>query len=257
MSKIKKETSSMDQSSFLQNFIYLMNNPQVRESIIKDFCKTCKDKIIYLGTFYVSGAKYNLVDNSFKTPFDKKLVKKMKQCQKKANNQNIHFTVSYTYDEVSVHFVTFVYEFSKKKMIHFDPGIGMYDHGQKTIVPSVLAIFQNSNLLDENNELGICHKFMWKGKKTGVQFNNLYHLSCPRDAFCQSWTIFFIYQSTKSKTFSFVKKWCNIAPEKREAFLILNFIIPVLKYFPQYRLKVEENLPSHNYLKLLKMNFHM
>lgn len=238
-------------SSFLQNFIYLMNDENVRSTIITKFCKDCSRNLKYIGTFYVNGSKYNLIDTKQKQSFKKVLTSKLKKLKTK---NEIHFTVSYSYNINSVHYVSFVYLPSTKKLIHFDPGISMYEQGQKTIVPSVFQLLKQENLLKTQEEIGECPKFNWGKKKTGVQFNNHPYQPCPRDAFCQTWTVFFIYQTSKCKTFRFVKKWCEIPPEKRETYLVQNFIAPILRYFPNYYQSVQKDLPKQNYLKMIQRN---
>ena len=236
-------------SSFLQNFIYLMNDEKVRNTIITKFCKNCSRNLKYIGTFYVNGEKYKLMETNHKQSLKKILCSELKRLMKK---NEVHFTICYSYDKSSVHYVSFVYLPPIKKLIHFDPGISMYEHGQKTIVPSVFQLLKQENLLGSHEEIGECQQFKWGNKKTGVQFNNNPHQVCPRDAFCQTWTVFFIYQTANCKTFRFVQKWCEIFPEKRETYLVKNFIIPILKHFPNYCQRVQENLPTQNYLKLLQ-----
>ena len=236
-------------SSFLQNFIYLMNDEKVRNTIITKFCTDCSRNLKYIGTFYVNGPKYKLFDINQKQSLKKILCSKLRKLKTK---HEIHFTVSYSYDDSSVHYVSFVYISSMKKLIHFDPGISMYEHGQTTIVPSVSQLLKQENFLQSHEEIGECHQFKWGKKKTGVQFNNHPYQACPRDAFCQTWTVFFIFQTSKCKTFRFVKKWCEILPENREAYLVQHFIVPILKYFPKYYESVQKDLPKQNYLKLIQ-----
>ena len=242
-------SKSSEISSFLQNFIYLMNEESVRDTIIREFCKQCQKNIAYIGTFYVEGKKHNFKDMSKNRALAATLVPPLKKAK---GDKNIHFTICYSYDTSSVHYVTFIFMSGKNELIHFDPGISMYNHGQKTIVPTIVKLLQDKKLIQENQEVGTCAHFLWKGKKTGVQFNNQVHFSCPRDAFCQTWTIFFIYQASKSKTFRFVKKWCDIPPEDRENFLLKKFIIPLLQYFPRYYEKIRSKSPPEDYLTLLK-----
>lgn len=239
-------------SQFLQQFIYLMNEKSVRDKIIKQYCKSCKHSICYIDTFFVKGPKYHFSLTDFENePLEKKLKSKIKSLSKK-NVDSIHFTICYSYDQNAVHYVAFVYQPNQKKLIHFDPGISVYEHGQKTIVPTVVEIFYKNKWIEKNNEVGNCKSFKWNNKKTGVQFNRNFNYKYPRDSFCQTWTIFFIIKASTCKTFQFVKKWCDILPEQRETFLIQNFITPLLKTYPSYYNKVQQNLPKENYMKLLK-----
>lgn len=211
---------------FLQNFIYSMNDEKRRDKIMQEYCSKCNN-VFWIGTFYVMGDKYKLT-TSDGIPFHQILSKHVKIPKK---NEKICFTVCYQYEGNKVHYVSFC--FMKNTLIHFDPGVSLYEHGQKTLAPSVRKIFQQKKWTQNSKELGICKSFKFKGKKMGVQFNNL-NPYFPADAFCQTWTIFFFKTMCDSskKSFSFVTEWCNTKPEKREILLIREFIFPLLKKKP-------------------------
>ena len=146
------------------------------------------------------------------------------------------FTVCLVYDEHLVHYVAFLYVSKERRLISFDPGVQIYLHGQKTIVPRIEKYFMSEDLIDSDVRLGHCHQFRWKGKRMGVQYTGL---EDRPDAFCQTWTIFFLVRFLYSKSHRvddihrFVREWCKILPKNRAVMLTEQFIIPTLMYFPR------------------------
>lgn len=220
---------------FLQNFIYFMNSPTVRNEIIRKFYKT-QPSVEWWGTFYVSGPKHKLVvtahDNRV---IEESLLKFFQEFSKQLKNNKINiYTICYQYENNHVHYITDVYDNRTQSIYHFDPGVSLYEHGQKTIIPSWERQYKNLGLLKTSTDLGTCHTFSWKGKKMGVQYDGSSG-DFPADAFCQTWTIFFLYRlSFNISNYNFVKQWCGIRPSKRKAFLISNFIIPFLTQNKKY-----------------------
>jgi hypothetical protein len=230
-----------------------MNREEVRDKIMRDCLKTKElSRFKWFGTITLSGLVNKLNVNSWKK---KKLNKSLYDFVKEIkwdNKKTYLFTVMYVYEEYKVHYLSFIYEPSINRLTHFDPGISLYEHGQMTVVPSVNKVFCDLKLIKKKSkEIGICNSFKWKGKKMGIQYNNLNHYF-PADAFCQSWTIFFFIRYCNSSfDFEFLKSWCNLKPEKRELFLISNFILPFLLENPQYYNLVKKEIYKENYINLL------
>ena len=224
---------------FLQNFIYFMNLPTIRNEIIKKFYKD-QPSVKWWGTFYVSGPKNKLlVTNHDDTNIQQSLSKFFPGFANNLKNNKINiYTICYQYENNQVHYITDVYDNKEKSIYHFDPGVSLYEHGQKTIIPSWEKQYKTSGLVKTSKNLGECHSFLWRGKKMGVQYDGS-SSDFPADAFCQTWTIFFLYRlSFNLSQYDFVKNWCRIKPGKRKAFLISNFIIPFLTQNKKYYKKV-------------------
>jgi len=230
----------------LQEFIYFMNEKSVRDKIIQHSLRSYSHPGSWLGTWFVS-----LEDESSKHPktlllkknnsfFQKKWVgKSLHQCleNKKEFFQKakhpIFFTVCIQYELNKVHYVAFVYDPQQKTLTSFDPGVEVYHHGMKTIVPILRDIFHllhfipQPYLKQDQFSIGRCHEHQFKGKKMGIQFNGQ-----NMDAFCQTWTVFFIHRYLIHGNADFVLDWCKIPPPKRESFILIAFIIPFLDYHP-------------------------
>lgn len=241
---------------FLQNFIYLMNDTQIRDKIVQNCIKKNKlNSCKWLGTIVLSGLVNKLnVDSWNNKRIGKSLKSFLEKDLKWQKTKTYFFTVMYTYEQFKVHYLSYIYEPKFKKLTHFDPGISLYEHGQKTVVPSMNKAFCSLKLIDKKSqEIGVCNSFRWKGKKMGIQFNNLNDFF-PADAFCQTWTVFFFIRYCHSSfDFEFLKSWCNLKPEKRELFLISNFILPFLNENPKYYklLQIQINDERTNYINTL------
>jgi len=168
----------------------------------------------------------------------------------------VMFTVCILYDIHLVHYVSFMYDAQKKELTSFDPGVELYHHGQKTIVPLVQQAFEKAHLIAPSHHkiFGACHRFGFKNKKMGVQFNGNIKGRLPADAFCQSWTIFFfvrLLHSSEKDPKTFLYHWCNIHPYDREPFITSFFILPVLTYFPKVSKKYEDMVQQRDAIQLL------
>lgn len=147
------------------------------------------------------------------------------------------FTVCLLYDTNLVHYVSFLY--TDRQLLSFDPGVELYPHGQKTIVPRVEAAFRALRLIDSHSVQGACPHFAFGRKRRGVQFNGRLQYKLPADAFCQSWTLFFfvrlLYLPDRSleRIKLFLSDWCAIPPSDREYFITSFFIHPTLTYLPK------------------------
>ena len=261
-----------------QYIIYFFNKLPIRTKVIRSAIKQYKkdDKFCYFGTWYVEGPKLKL---TFRDPYDEELKKDFKEKMsvyhfiKKHKEdfelkRKILFTVCYCYEDYNVHFVSFIYDSKKRKLTHFDPGVHCYPKGQEVLVPSIVNVFKRLKLIEKNkygkshDELGDdCPRYNYKLKNEpiGIQYNGK-----NKDAFCQSWTLFFLIDQIKHYDEN-IEELCRIVPENRELHLYEHFIIPFLKKDSSYLKEIIEDLKdeiSHpkkpkEYLKLLEEYIHV
>jgi len=206
--------------NILQNLIYTFNKDSVRSRVIRPHLK--KD-YIYKGTF--------ILDKQFPS-FN------LWRMQK---NKKYLFTVAYRYRSNRIHYVAFVYDASTHQLICFDPGYNLYLYGRFKIIPIVISIFKQS-----------IPSLVVQGKcpmtKYGIQFTN--QSKFPADAFCQTWTLFFLISYLhKNGDISFFKEWCKIPPSKRQYFLLHHFVLPTTKkHIPKEHYKMIQAFINTNYL---------
>ena len=262
-----------------QYIIYFFNKLPIRSKVIKSAIRQYKkdDKFCYFGTWYLRGPKFKLnfddpYDHELETDFEffKKNMTLSNFLKKHSGNfelkRKIMFTCCYCYDYASVHFVSFIYDSKRRKLTHFDPGVHLYPKGQEVLVPSVVKAFKLAKLIEKNkygkpnDELGDdCPRYQYilKQEPIGIQYNGN-----NRDAFCQSWTLFFLVDQIKHFDES-VENLCRIIPENRELHLYEHFIIPFLKKkgnYPKYLNEIIQDLKDEDvkvkspkqYLKLLE-----
>jgi len=239
----------------LQNFIYLMNDFSTRNEIMAyhlrhtNNTKRCRWMGTWVvrkkgGDLYLEGAP----DPVLKQPIRNSSITALIQKHKKKFKESVFvfFTVCILYETNLVHYVSFMYDSSQKRLLSFDPGVELYHQGQDTIVPLVQKAFEAHGLIQGHSILGACSEHRFKNKKYGVQYNGKNKNTLPADAFCQSWTLFFfvrvmyIPEVTMDRVHEFVGEWCKIPPSKREHFITSFFIIPVLTYFPNIAKRYEE-----------------
>ena len=252
-----------------QYIIYFFNKLPIRSKVIKSAITQYKkdDKFCYFGTWYLRGQKFKL---NFDSPYDKELETDFDDFQKNMSLSNfikkhvehfelkrkILFTCCYCYDYASVHFVSFIYDSKRRKLTHFDPGVHVYPKGQEVLVPSVVKAFKRAKLIEKNkygksnDELGDdCPRYQYilKQEPIGIQYDGNH-----RDAFCQSWTLFFLVDQIKHFDES-VEDLCRITPENRELHLYQHFIIPFLKKkgnYPKYLKEIIESLKEEEEIKV-------
>lgn len=252
-----------DDPHIMQNFIYTMNDPIYRNDIMKYHLshshKTQTHR--WLGTWVLYEKSGNLIFKETDPLFQKQSFtgKNLSQVLQRSIIDKIKkypvsmFTVCLVYDEYLVHYVAFIYLQSEKQLISFDPGVDIYHHGQKTIVPIVQKMFLDHGLINKKSDhrLGYCHNIRWKTR--GLQFTGVEDVP---DAFCQSWTIFFLirflYSDGTNSAKQFVHNWCKIRPDRRAVMLTERFIIPSLLYFP----KILKNLKQMTSYKDPAMLMH-
>lgn len=229
-------------SDYLQTFIHCMNRDRIRSAVIRQHMQTCGDRDSeWLGTWYVRNTQprqlhiaepstffpRNHLHNNFQTSLYERQDRLIKGKRYKT------FTVCILYDLNRVHYVAFVYDSVDRSLTSFDPGAELYLHGMRTIIPIVRNAFRKLQLISHKSPiLGPCTDYLLQGKKAGVQYNGRVDTHLPADAFCQTWTLFFVCNLLSLHSTAFVRRWCRIPPKRREAFLIVSFIIPTLQQNP-------------------------
>lgn len=243
---MKCRKNDPDISRYLQTFIHAMNEPINRDAVIYDYIQSAND-VEWLGTWYVK----NIHDGKKNKP-ELVVARKSDFCptvgEKLADRVRFHqshlldkthvykiFTVCIYYDINLVHYVSFVFDVNNRNLISFDPGIELYKRGLKTIIPALRRIFYSlrlskTPLIRQQDALvvGRCD-IKFNGKKYGIQFNGQIHRDLPADAFCQTWTIFFLVRLVNLRNTDFVSEWCSIHPYQRESYILSSFIIPILE----------------------------
>jgi flagellar motor protein MotB len=162
--------------------------------------------------------------------FSKKITNFLKENRQLFSKKKILFTVCLHYNLRNVHYVSFVYDYSKKFLVSFDAGVMLYPEGQDIIVKGIIDSFQKANLLMKTTELGSsCYKYRYhfKNEKIGIQYNIE-----DKDAWCQSWSLYFLIEKIKNN--DIIEKVCKTYPYNREIYLMENFIIPILKQNEKY-----------------------
>jgi hypothetical protein len=260
----KRPFRNVEINELIQNLIYLMNDNHLRREIIVHhieqfelnhlfrWCGTIncnlKESSIHL-TQKIKQLSLPSPSPTTTTPrpvikFKQIDINKIVQLIKKNMDKFIEkpyalFTFVLVYDGFACHYVSFIYNRERKELISFDPGVQLYEHGQNTIVPVMKQVFyrlklisvENNQIKDNEYDFGKCHE-TFCGKEYGIQYNG--YGSLPADAFCQSWTIYFLIRFIicQGKTCNFVKDWCQVPPQDREGLILTEFLIPILQYSP-------------------------
>ena len=173
-----RNCKSGDTSRVLQSFIYTMNHCHYRTDLIRHHLKQSNKNRIYqwCGTWIVEAdttesLRLREIDPSI--PMMKTIRPGdsfhtiLSQKKNYFRNKCSAFTVCLVYDGNAVHYVFFLYDPKKHALTSFDPGVGLYLHGQNTIVPRVQKAFQHAGLCRfsyKNNHLGACHVYRFKKK---------------------------------------------------------------------------------------------
>ena len=228
-----QEGGSLD-TDWLQSLIYTMNEVPIRNQIVRNALRESlssqRPKYRWKGTWTFE----LLPDNSLRMRDPScSLFHEFLQSRWKCKTPVISlFTVCLVYDGNRVHYVAFVYRSDDQTLLSFDPGVGLYPHGQRTIVPYIRNTFSQLKWVSASRDVGRCHDFTFCGKRWGIQYNGDYTYSFPADAFCQTWTLFFVTRMViqdDTSDVSFVDTWCKIHPPRREEFLLLSFVLPELR----------------------------
>ena len=100
------------------------------------------------------------------------------------------------------------------------------------MLPLIKQAFTQAKLLKNTAELGkSCyqHRYIAADEPPGIQYAGDDKL---RDAFCQTWSIWFLVNFLKKK--KVIRKVCKLHPSNREVFLIKDFIVPILDSHPTW-----------------------
>jgi len=257
--KMKKKQEDVHISYLLQSFIYTMNEESVRNQLIQDSIRVSSSphKCKWLGTWTI---EYDKKKEMRIRSTQKSLIEFVKSLSFQSNTLYL-FTVCFVYDGNRVHYVAFIYYPFLKKLVSFDPGVELYHHGQQTIVPHIRKVFYeceflSNNVVNQQQNIGTCQEFSFCGKKWGIQYNANHVHSLPADAFCQTWTLFFLTRwilQLDPMDMSFVGNWCKIHPTRRELFLLSFFILPQLNCQSTLKKVYHQQLQLRNALDFKKV----
>ena len=252
-----KECSIIDNDLGLlgQYIIYFFNRLPIRTKIIREEIEKNRkdDTFCYFGTWYVEGRKNRL---RFRSPFDSELHSDLESLSRSFTlnqflrkfkkkfqiKRKVIFTVCYCYEEGKVHFVSFIYDSDSKKLMHFDPGIHLYQEGQTVLVPSIVNGFVKANLIPKEKsdiEIGTqCARYIYNLKKENIaiQYNGQ-----DKDAYCQTWTLAFLLKEIRKSTKN-IEHFCTIIPENRSLYLYKEFIIPFLRKNKKYMEEIVKDM---------------
>jgi hypothetical protein len=211
----------MEVNNILQELIYLFNEDGVRNSIINRVLKQNKTRYVWKGTFMLSKDE----------PFQQYRKWRL------SNTKLYLFSVGYVYNGNSVHYVAFILDPKKKQLICFDPGYNLYLYGSHKIIPIIVKQLKNDEIITNQIVLKTkCPKKYYK-ENYGLQYNGQspYKILLPADAFCQTWTLYFLSTFIKLKEdITFFEEWCKIRPPIREFFILESFILPNLEWIPRF-----------------------
>lgn len=233
----------------IQYIIYFFNNNEIRSNIInsaiKDYGK--KNIVHYMGTISFCGDK--IKDMKLCEPYDNENLKNYYGNSIHFENKNVCtfikdnkdkirekpitvFTCCYHYGKANVHFISVIYISKSKEMLVFDSGIDVYPEGETHMLPLLQKAFKEAALLKTTAELGkscYMHRYIAKDEPAGFQYAGTKKF---RDAFCQTWSLWYIVNFIKKK--KMIRKVCRLHPSNREIFLIKDFIVPLLAKNPEW-----------------------
>jgi len=278
-----RSQSAQDKLNVVQNLIYFFNEVSTRDYMVKLYAKKLfpETKCDYLGTLFVreeDDDSHALLVERFEhdgsdditsghLTLDEFLGKRMSKLTRKSKRPNKLFTVAILYKLSAIHFVSFMYNSSSRRLITFDPGANLYLNGSRVIIPNVINTFVVLGLIDDTDRVvitGLCGT-KHHGRKYGVQYNgeDPRLTSLPADAFCQSWSLLFVIMCIMyDGDYSFVETWCAIRPVHREAFvterLLLSHVLtqPILldKFRKEYGHEYERPI-ANLYARTLKRHW--
>lgn len=196
----------------LQEFIYSMNKLSVRNSIMNKSVQKEDKNLLYkwYGTVFL---------NDRMSP---KMIQKKMSSKKFDVSKIILITYAYEYEQNKIHYVSVVCDMKAKQLIIFDPGYNTYIVGKTVLIPTIKNFFSTFS-----HKLIVLEKKACFGNKYGIQRRRFTRGIMTTDAFCQSWTLYFLQSYLQHyQDLSFFDDWCSIHPKYREPFLIQNFILP-------------------------------
>lgn len=245
-------------SQLLQCFIYTMNDSSLRSIIIDYYINKLelRNKFQNLGTWYINYENDKVTmrqQKNQKLQYDRNFdlfIKKNKHILTDKTKLSI-FTVCVLYDLNSVHFVSFIYDPLLHKLFNFDSGYEVYPLGQKVINKCTRYYFHingliSSNRMQSSQNFGRCEEYSSCGNiKRGIQYNGNHQSLLPADAFCQTWSLWYLIremkqyvindgiQNSSKKKYDCIKNWCKMFPSEREFIIITSCVIPWLTFIPE------------------------
>lgn len=208
----------MEINNILQGLIYSFNDENVRNSVIQSSLARYPKSpaaVVWKGTIHLD-----------------KDHEQFKEYRKwKLTSPKIYlFTVMYTYGDDCVHYVAFILDMKTRQLTCFDPGYNLYLYGKQKIIPIVVEELRRENIIVHDVVLRTSCPRKRICKKYGLQYNGkdmVSKTSLPADAFCQTWTMYFLMTFLEHGcSTQFFIRWCKIPPRYRESFLISSFLIP-------------------------------
>jgi hypothetical protein len=169
------------------------------------------------------------------------------------------FTVCYLYEGNRIHYIAVAYDKKLKQVIIFDSGYNLYPVGKTILIPLVKSMFQSLSSKILFFEKTNCHssKYGVQLKKNSASKSKVANDS-HRDAFCQSWSLFFLICYVRYRgDLHYFDKWCQLKTNQRLVYLIQNFIIPTIscnKYLANKYWKLEYDLQEELWRKVWKLN---
>lgn len=208
----------------LQGIIYSMNEDVNRNFIVRSAISKLppnqRSNYIWKGTFHLKKEE--------QFHFHKRW--------RKTSTNTYLFTVAYSYNVDLIHYVSFVLDMKKKQLLCFDPGYNLYTQGKCRIIPTVVNTMIQDGFIKNKIVLKTKCPVMSnydddKSRKYGLQFDGTVSSrskTIPADAFCQTWTLFFLvtYIEKRGKSTAFFQDWCRIPPRFRQVFLLQAFVSP-------------------------------
>lgn len=228
-------------NSLLQNLIYLFNEDHVRDSIMTRVLKNNKSRFVWKGTIMIHKEQSFQEYRKWRLSKDKLYL----------------FSVGYVYRGNSVHYVGFILDPGRKRLLCFDPGYNLYLYGSHKIIPMVVNELKEKKIISNQILLKTkCPKKYYQ-ENYGIQYNGKspYKILLPADAFCQTWTLYFLWSFVKlEEDTKFFENWCKIRPSLREFFILQSFILPNLEFIPSYPKKdiitIEKFLLQQYWMKI-------
>jgi len=268
--EMMRDTQQFSISDLLQNVIYFFNQPEIRDYVIHHYLKFIPNekRVDWEGTYYFD--EKGMIDSHYHTGMENVHLKdfiKSKTIFKrepKTRHDYIIFTACILYEGNRVHFLSFIYDKTKKILVCFDPGVHLYHKGQEALIPLLQESFVHNGLISPKKEsierIGLCGNEYY-GKKYGIQYegSDPEKTNLPADSFCQSWTLFFLIEFLRHQCSDrFVSTWCKIPPKYREGFIITYYFLPWLQQDPFIHKKFNHFYPHAKRLpQLLQHVIHM
>jgi len=218
----------------IQYIIYFFNQPKIRDYVISLHTKILPSgkNVKWDGTYFFN--EKGIIDPYHHADTNNMSLTEFLKQRESYNNDNTRFVLStccVTYEGNKVHFLSLIYDKKKRVLVFFDPGIHLYEKGQDVAVPIVNnAFFQNGWIRNNKNieRIGLCSN-NYHGQKWGIQYDGSDPkiTKLPADSFCQSWTLYYLVEFLRNNcSDKFFSSWCDIPPEKRETFMMMNFFMP-------------------------------